>query len=67
MSVSRLFRFAIAGLVVALAAAAGSVTRGNPRAADGPVLVVETVKGTFEIQTYPDEAPKTVEHILALV
>ena len=67
MSVSRLFRFAIAGLVVALAVAAGSVARGNPQAADGPVLVVETVKGTFEIQTYPDEAPKTVEHILALV
>ena len=37
-------------------------------AADGaaPVLVVETVKGTFEIETYPVEAPKTVEHIVAL-
>jgi cyclophilin family peptidyl-prolyl cis-trans isomerase len=33
----------------------------------GPVLVVETVKGTFEIETYPNEAPKTVEHVLALV
>ncbi len=33
----------------------------------GPVLVVETVKGTIEIETYPQEAPKTVEHILALV
>ena len=32
-----------------------------------PVLVVETVKGTFEIETYPDEAPRTVEHIVALV
>ena len=32
-----------------------------------PVLVVETVKGTIEIETYPDEAPKTVEHIVALV
>ena len=27
----------------------------------------ETAKGTFEIETYPNEAPKTVEHILALV
>jgi cyclophilin family peptidyl-prolyl cis-trans isomerase len=37
--------------------------------ADGgaaPVLVVETVKGTFEIETYPEEAPKTVEQIVAL-
>jgi cyclophilin family peptidyl-prolyl cis-trans isomerase len=33
----------------------------------GPVLVVETVKGTFEIETYPNEAPKTVEHLLSLV
>lgn len=33
----------------------------------GSVLVIETLKGTIEIKTYPQEAPKTVEHILALV
>jgi cyclophilin family peptidyl-prolyl cis-trans isomerase len=33
----------------------------------GPVFVVETMKGTIEIETYPNEAPKTVEHLLALV
>lgn len=33
----------------------------------GPVVVVETVKGTFEFETYPNEAPKTVERILALI
>jgi peptidyl-prolyl cis-trans isomerase B (cyclophilin B) len=33
----------------------------------GPVLVVETMKGTFELETYPNEAPKSVEHILGLV
>jgi cyclophilin family peptidyl-prolyl cis-trans isomerase len=33
----------------------------------GPVIVFETAKGTFEIETYPEEAPKTVAHILALV
>ena len=33
----------------------------------GPVLVVETTKGTIEIKTYPQEAPKTVAHIVALV
>ena len=32
----------------------------------GPILVMETVKGTIQIETYPGEAPKTVEHILAL-
>jgi len=32
----------------------------------GPVLVLETMKGTIEIETYPNEAPKSVEHILAL-
>jgi hypothetical protein len=33
----------------------------------GPIIVFETVKGSYEIETYPNEAPKTVEHILALV
>ena len=33
----------------------------------GPVFVVETMKGAIEIETYPNEAPKTVDHILALV
>ena len=33
----------------------------------GPVIVVETSKGTFEFETYPSEAPKTVAHIVELV
>jgi cyclophilin family peptidyl-prolyl cis-trans isomerase len=33
----------------------------------GPVFVVETVKGTFEVETYPNEAPKTVDHIVGLI
>lgn len=32
-----------------------------------PVLVVETTKGTFEFETYPTEAPKTVAHLVDLV
>lgn len=36
----------------------------QPRA---PVIVVETVKGTFAFETYPVEAPKTVAHIVDLV
>jgi cyclophilin family peptidyl-prolyl cis-trans isomerase len=33
----------------------------------GAVIVVETEKGTFEFETYPNEAPKTVAHIIGLV
>ncbi len=43
---------------------AAPAARRSPGA--GPVLVFETAKGTFEIETYPNEAPKSVEHILAL-
>ena len=32
-----------------------------------PVLVIETAKGTIEIETFPEEAPQSVEHIVALV
>ena len=46
-------------------AAAAAPAKTSPGA--GPVFVVETVKGTFEVETYPNEAPKTVEHILALI
>ena len=33
----------------------------------GPIIVVETSRGTFEFETYPVEAPKTVAHIVGLV
>jgi cyclophilin family peptidyl-prolyl cis-trans isomerase len=33
----------------------------------GPVIVVETAKGTFEVETYPNDAPKTVARIVDLV
>ena len=39
----------------------------TPTPGAGPVVVVETVKGTFEFETYPNEAPRTVEHVLHLV
>lgn len=32
-----------------------------------PVIVVETSKGTFAFETYPDEAPRTVRHVVDLV
>jgi cyclophilin family peptidyl-prolyl cis-trans isomerase len=36
-------------------------------AAAGPVIVLDTAKGTIEFETYPDEAPKTVARIVELV
>ena len=36
-------------------------------AAAAPVIVLETEKGTVEIETYPADAPKSVEMILVLV
>lgn len=59
-----------------VAARGQSAARGPAQAAApaprspgaGPVIVFQTAtKGTFEIETYPNEAPKTVAHILALV
>ena len=54
--------------VLALAAPAWAQTGAAPAMPPaGPVLVFETEKGTFEIETYPSQAPKTVEHIVSLV
>jgi len=59
------------GLVVATfgaqqaPAAAGQPAPTSPGA--GPVIVVETLKGIFEFETYPNEAPKTVARIVELV
>lgn len=33
----------------------------------GPVIVFETSSGTFEVETYPEDAPKTVAHVVDLV
>ena len=37
------------------------------KAGPAPVIVLDTAKGVIEIQTFPEDAPKTVEHIAALV
>jgi cyclophilin family peptidyl-prolyl cis-trans isomerase len=50
-------------VVVAFTTVAGAQQK-SPGA--GPVLVLETAKGTIEIETYPEEAPKTVARILEL-
>src|SRR4051794_18755474 len=33
----------------------------------GAILVLETARGTIEIETYPEEAPKTVARVVELV
>lgn len=33
----------------------------------GPVIVLDTTKGAIELETYPEEAPKTVAQIVSLV
>ena len=53
-----------AGLVFALPLAP-EAQQTSPGA--GPVIVLETDKGTIEFETYPDEAPQTVARIVELV
>lgn len=45
--------------------ASGAAAQTSPGA--GPVIVLETARGTIEFETYPEEAPKTVARILELV
>jgi cyclophilin family peptidyl-prolyl cis-trans isomerase len=60
----RLAAVVFAVTVIALTAVAGAQQK-SPGA--GPIIVLETVKGTIEFETYPEEAPKTVAQIIALV
>ena len=57
-------------LLLTVPARAAAQTVAAPAATSpgaGPVIVVETVKGIFEFETYPNEAPKTVARIVELV
>jgi peptidyl-prolyl cis-trans isomerase B (cyclophilin B) len=62
-----MIRFALVVLACAVMAAPAAGQTGKTSPGAGPVVVLETSKGTIEIETYPNEAPKTVAHILALV
>src|SRR4029450_4734715 len=53
--------------VVATLVLSSPAARQEPSPGAGPVIVLETAKGTIEIETYPDEAPKSVAYMLALV
>src|ERR1051326_9470375 len=53
--------------IVVMAVWAASVAAQQKSPGAGPIIVLETVKGTIEFETYPEEAPKTVPRILELV
>jgi cyclophilin family peptidyl-prolyl cis-trans isomerase len=56
----------VAGLLLSvLSLISVSAQQKSPGA--GPILVLETAKGAIEIETYPEEAPKTVARIVELV
>ena len=62
----------IAALAVSVTAFAGMPQNPAPAApvtslGSGPIVVVETERGTFEFETFPNEAPKTTAHVLELV
>ena len=63
----------VEGTLALLACAAASLLLFAPVFAQtkspgaGPTVVLETVKGTIEFETYPEEAPKTVARVTELV
>jgi cyclophilin family peptidyl-prolyl cis-trans isomerase len=59
------FALAACAAMAMLAGAAAGAQQKSPGA--GPIIVLETEKGVIEFETYPEEAPKTVAQILALV
>jgi cyclophilin family peptidyl-prolyl cis-trans isomerase len=59
-------RALLPALVIAVVVATVDA-RQTPPAQPAPVLVLDTVKGTIEIQLFPAEAPKSVEHLVTLI
>jgi cyclophilin family peptidyl-prolyl cis-trans isomerase len=57
----------VAAVVLMLLLSAGFSIAQTRSPGAGPIIVLETAKGTIEFETYPDEAPKTVARILELV
>ena len=50
-----------------LLTASGGASTDQASAGAGPIIVLETAKGTIEVETYPQEAPKTVARVIELV
>ena len=68
---SMVVALALAGAVIAggvgAKAQTKTQTKGQSASSGGTTLVLETAKGTIEIELYDKEAPKSIAHILALV
>ncbi|HXW07969.1 MAG TPA: peptidylprolyl isomerase [Vicinamibacterales bacterium] len=60
-------RPAIAIVIAALLAWSAPAPAQQTSPGGGPVIVLDTAKGVIEVETFPDEAPKTVARILELV
>ena len=58
-------RLATALLILVASSLTAAAQQKSPGA--GPIVVLETAKGTIEVETYPEEAPKTVARIVELV
>jgi cyclophilin family peptidyl-prolyl cis-trans isomerase len=54
-------------LAAILISAHAAIDSSQPSPGTGPVIVLETVKGVIEIETYAEDAPKTVARIVELV
>ena len=61
--------YTISACVLIVAALAAGLPAGAQQKSPGagPIVVLETARGTIEFETYPEEAPKTVARIVALV
>lgn len=44
-----------------------SPSEPSPSQGENPVVIVETIMGTFKIELFADKAPKTVQHFVELV
>jgi len=66
---SNRLRSLVVVFAVAMAPAAFPLAQqpGEKSPGAGPIVVLETAKGTIEFETYPEEAPKTVARIVDLV
>lgn len=57
----------LAATVLAAGWAAPGAAPAQKAAGSGPIIVLDTAKGVIEIETFPKEAPQTVERVLTLV
>jgi cyclophilin family peptidyl-prolyl cis-trans isomerase len=57
----------LTALLAALTLSLVTVAAQEKSPGAGPIIVLDTVKGTIEFETYPEEAPKTVARVIELI